>query len=195
VPIVRLYLDGGESLTAPRRSAIAFKKTDEYDIEKSMEKIGPLYPVLKSADGRVIDGMHRKNVDKDWPEHVVNVTGSMALVARVIANVQRREVSPEEKSAMLKELAEETHWTPEQMAENTGMSINWVRKYLPSKYKNEQTAKLASKKHERSRTVVSVEEVPICPECKSDLFLSHICRECGHMEEADQKERHKLESS
>ena len=42
--------------TATRCSAIKLADTEEYDIKKSMEKIGPLYPVLKSADGKIIDG-------------------------------------------------------------------------------------------------------------------------------------------
>ena len=168
-------------MTAPHRSAKKFRKTDEYDIKKSMEKIGPLYPVLKSADGKIIDGMHRKHADKNWPEHVVNVSGHMTTVARIVANVQRREVSPREKTAMLKELAEETCWTPEQIAENTGMSISWVRKYLPSQYKDKAMADLANKKHERARKIVSVKEVPICPNCKSNLVLVFVCPECGGM--------------
>jgi hypothetical protein len=52
-------------MTAPHRSAITTEKTDEYDIRKSMEKIGKLYPVLKSTDGKIIDGIHRKKADKN----------------------------------------------------------------------------------------------------------------------------------
>jgi ParB-like chromosome segregation protein Spo0J len=182
-------------LTAPRRSAIVFNKTDEYDVKKSMEKIGYFYPVLRSADGRVIDGMHRKNADKNWPEHVVNITSDMILVAQIVANMQRRKISKKEKSDLLKNLAKATHWTTAQIAENTGMSLSWVRKYLPPAYKDKRMTKLANKKHEISRTVMCVEELPICPNCESTLVLFLVCRDCGYMAEADESERHRLEGS
>ena len=170
-------------MTAPGRSAIKIGKTDEYDIKKSVDKIGQLYPVLKSKDGKIIDGMHRKHTDKNWPELVVDVSGYMTTVARIVANVQRREVSSKEKTAMLKELVEETHWTPEQIAENTGMSVSWVRKYLPSQYKDKAMADLANKKHEKARKIVSVEKASNCPNCKSNLVLVYVCPECGGMTE------------
>lgn len=170
-------------MTAPRRSAIKIEKTVEYDLKKSMKKIGQLYPVLKSKDGKIIDGIHRKHANKNWPELVVDVSGYMTTVARIVANVQRREISPKEKTTMLKELVEETHWSPEQIAENTGMSISWVRKYLPSQYKDKVMADLADKKHEKARKIVSAEEVSICPNCKSDLILVYVCPECGNMTE------------
>jgi len=174
-------------MTAPHRSATKFRKTDEYDIKKSLEKIGPLYPVLKSADGKIIDGLHRKHADKNWPEHVVNVSGHMTTVARIVANVQRREVSPREKTAMLKELAEETCWTPEQIAENTGMSMSWVRKYLPGKYKDEEMAELAKKKHRKRESLRPNDE---CPDCGCTMIHVFICSECGYMGQSlDKKER------
>jgi ribosomal protein L32 len=173
---------GGVSrMTATRCGATKLAKNDEYDIKKSKEKIGPLYPVLKSADGQIIDGKHRKLADKDWPECTVNIKGDAVLIARIVANVQRREVSPKEKTDMLKELAEATHWTPEQIAENSGMSISWVRKYLPSEFKNGDMAKLASKKHEKTRKTVSAKELPVCPSCKSEMILVRVCEECGEM--------------
>jgi ribosomal protein L32 len=164
---------------ATRRSAIKLRNTEKYDIKKSALTIGKLYPVLKSADGKIIDGMHRKHVDKNWPEHIVNVSGHMATVARIVANVQRREVSPKEKTNMLRQLAEETHWTPEQIAEKTGMSISWVRKYLPYKYKNKEMGELAKKKHGKRRKLVRPANK--CPNCGCTLIPVFICPECDYM--------------
>jgi ParB-like chromosome segregation protein Spo0J len=162
--------------------AIVLEKPKEYDIRKSMEKIGSLYPILKSLDGKIIDGMHRKNADKNWPEVEVNIEGNQVLVARIVANMQRRKVSKEEKTDLLKELAEATHWTPEQISENTGMSISWVRKYLSSNYKNKKMAQLARKKRKKAR-VAPAKEVITCPDCRSNLILVYVCPECGHMTE------------
>ena len=170
-------------MTATRRSAMKIEKTGEYDIKKSMEKIGQLYPVLKSKDGKIIDGMHRKHIDKNWPEHVVDVSGYMVAVARIVANVQRREVLPKEKTTMLKELADETGWTAEQIAENTGMSISWVRKYLPPKYKDGKMAGLALMKHKRTKKKVQIEtrQETRC-KCGHPMVLMYVCLACGSME-------------
>ena len=181
-------------MPAPHRSAMKLEKNDEYDIKKSMEKIGPLYPVLKDTEGKIIDGIHRKQADKNWPEHIVSVSGYMTAVARIVANVQRREVTPEEKSDMLKELAEATNWTSEQIAESTGMSISWVRKYLPSEFKNQDMAKLANKKHEKKPKIdQEAREEPKngprkqtsssvgCPNCRSAMVPLRVCLECGEM--------------
>ena len=36
------------------------------DLDKSNKVIGQLYPVLRDARGRVIDGFHRIDVDPNW---------------------------------------------------------------------------------------------------------------------------------
>jgi len=171
-------------MTAPRRSAsIVLKKSDEYNIGKSMEKIGPLYPVLMSQDGRVIDGIHRLHANKNWPKHIVPITGSKVRVARIVANLQRREVPPKEKTIMLKELAQETHWTPEEISENTGMSISWVRKYLPSEFKDKNMAELASKKHKKEKSKPSGRTfIGHTCHCGTPMILMYVCPNCGDME-------------
>jgi hypothetical protein len=83
-------------MNATRRSAIRLKKAKDYDLRKSEEKIGSLYPVLMDADGRVIDGMHRLSVDKNRPKKVLPIHGADSLIAQIMANVQRRKVPPEE---------------------------------------------------------------------------------------------------
>jgi len=170
-------------MTATRRSATKLENPQDYDLKRSVESIGRLYPVLTDPKGRIIDGMHRLSVDKNWPKHVVNSVSDERsfLVARLVTNVQRREVQPEEKKKMLKELAEETKWTPEEIAKHTGMSVSWVRKYLPSEFKNGQMAGLAIKKHKKPRKKISTQELPICSTCKSTLVLFHVCLECGEM--------------
>jgi len=57
-------------------------------------------------------------------------------IARLVANVQRREMTKEEKTLLLTEIAEATKWTPMEIANATGMSYTWIMKYLPDKYKD-----------------------------------------------------------
>jgi hypothetical protein len=161
-------------MTATRRNAIKLKKTNDYDLKRSEENLGPLYPILKDSEGRVIDGIHRELADKNWPTLTLdNISGIKTLISRLVVNVQRRKVPSDEKRKMLSELFEATNWTPEQIAEHTGMSVSWVRKYLPQEFKNLEMSALASKKL-KSNTHP-------CPKCSSSMILLYGCTECGEM--------------
>jgi len=123
----------------------------QYDLKASLKEIGVLYPAIADAEGRIIDGIHRLAVDPRWP--IVRLTDidtdEKYLVARIIANMHRREVPAEEKTKWLDELAEKTGWTPEKIAKKIGMSENWVRLYLSDKYKDQEMRELRMKREEK----------------------------------------------
>lgn len=79
----------------------------EYDLKKSEDKVGQLYPVLLSKDGKVIDGLHRLKSDKGWRtetlEHIDDE--EKLLLARAISNWHRREVPRSEKKKWINGLA------------------------------------------------------------------------------------------
>ncbi|MEM3628358.1 MAG: hypothetical protein QXE06_03205 [Candidatus Bathyarchaeia archaeon] len=74
----------------------------------SSERVGRLYPVLLDRYGNVVDGLHRLEADPNRPkirlDHIES--DEQRLVARLIANVCRRNVPAGEKSRMLEELGE-----------------------------------------------------------------------------------------
>jgi hypothetical protein len=109
----------------------------EYFIAKSVGQIGHLYPVLKDAQGNVIDGVHRLSIDSKWPSITVEEVkdATQLVIARLIANVCRRAVPREEKTEWLRQIAKLTGWTPRQIAENLPVSYNWVMKYIPDEFK------------------------------------------------------------
>jgi hypothetical protein len=74
---------------------------------------------------------------------------------------------------MLRELSKATKWTPNKIAENTGMSVSWVRKYLPQEFKNLEMSTLA---HKRTKS-----NNHSCPKCSSSMVLLYCCTECGEM--------------
>ena len=82
--------------------------SEEYDLKKSEKKIGQLYPILKSKDGQVIDGFHREKADANWKTLVLPEIDNeeKLLLARLIANFHRRQVSREEKAEWINGLAE-----------------------------------------------------------------------------------------
>ena len=163
------------------KKSIALHRAADYDLKKSKEVVGPLLPVLRDKNGRLIDGLHRLHADKNWASLTLPISGVESDIARIVINVQRRQVSPKEKREMLKGLAEKTGWGPEEIAEKTGMSVSWVRKYLPSEYKNNMMAELAKKKHsKRSKPVQSTDK---CPDCGCTMIPFFICSECDYMVE------------
>jgi hypothetical protein len=114
-------------------------------LRRSSRRVGRLYPVLLDKHGNVIDGKHRLAADENWPKMRVDHVESEEdrLIARLICNVCRRNVSAEEKREILQELGElhvKAGVKPgaelaSKISEETCMSYRWVMKYLPENFK------------------------------------------------------------
>jgi ParB-like chromosome segregation protein Spo0J len=135
-------------------------KAQNQELKKSFRKIGPLYPVLVDHYGNIIDGEHRSKVTDSWPRFTLeNIKSEKErLIIRLITNNQRRKVPIAEKSRLLSHLAkifvgegtEKGHLGYE-IAEATGMSYQWVMKYLPEQFKDElQSDRAKSAPHRRA---------------------------------------------
>lgn len=111
--------------------------SEEYDIKDSLPRVGYLYPILKDAYGNVIDGVHRLKQDPKWPvKKLDHITDPVQLaIARLVANVCRRDVPAEEKTEWLKQIATMTGWSPKEIAEKLPVSYSWVMKYIPDEFK------------------------------------------------------------
>ena len=151
----------------------------EYSLKKSKEAIGALVPILKSATGEVIDGVHRKVIDPDWPSITLKYidTDAKFTMARIVANWARREMSAVEKHEGLSLLAKLTGWTPVELAENTGLSYRTVMRYLAPEYKlRPHTEVVASVAIAECKTFEQVQmpphnpqNLPRCPFCGRKL--------------------------
>lgn len=121
--------------------------SEEYDIKDSIPRVGHLYPVLKDAYGNVIDGLHRLRQDPSWPvKKLDNITDPLQLaIARLVANVCRRDVAAEEKTEWLRQIATMTGWSPKDIADHLPVSYSWVIKYLPEEFKDKEKKTAASK--------------------------------------------------
>lgn len=82
--------------------------SEEYNNQKTEQSIGQLYPVLVSKDGKVIDGFHRLEQNPEWRKEKLEQIDNeeKLLVARAVANWNRRQVSREEKTEWINGLAE-----------------------------------------------------------------------------------------
>ena len=119
--------------------------SEEYDLKKSKETIGQLYPILEAKDGEIIDGFHRQEADKNWKrvklEHID--TEEKKLLARLIANFHRRPITREEKAEWINGLAEiykkqgliEGTSIIQKIVQVTGLSDRTIGEYLDDKYK------------------------------------------------------------
>ena len=122
------------------------------DLNSSRRMIGQLYPVLVDAQGRIIDGHHRLEADKNWPRFCLDKvkTEKDLIIARLISNACRRITKSHEKRELLNKLSAillKENIPPGQIskkiAEEIGMSYTWVMKYLPDKYKDRCQSKRA----------------------------------------------------
>lgn len=63
-----------------------------------------------------------------------------ALTIQLVENLQRKDLTEEEKALALAELARRTGWNPGEIADHLRMSYTWVVKYLPDQFKTEEKA-------------------------------------------------------
>jgi hypothetical protein len=130
--------------------------SEEYDLKKSENKIGQLYPVLVTKDGKIIDGFHRKDADPNWKTMVVPEIDDeeKLLAARLIANFHRRQVSKEEKEEWINGLAQIykaqglgvssikgdgiQNEIKQKIMEVTGLSESTVSRHLANEFKSER---------------------------------------------------------
>ena len=117
--------------------------SEEYDLKKSKETIGQLYPILEAKDGEIIDGFHREEADRNWKrvrlEHID--TEEKKFIARLVANKQvesKDEVNREcinGLAELYKDLLTGGASVREKIADVTGLDPSTVSQYLDDKYK------------------------------------------------------------
>jgi len=104
------------------------------DLEKSEKTVGQIYPVLKDKNGNIIDGFHRKRVNANWKEEVLDVDDPLQILKIRVATQYRRDVPSEEKKTWIKDcrkLLQEKgkSGTQQEIADTLGISRQWVSKY------------------------------------------------------------------
>lgn len=174
--------DAGQSPVSPFEAVEEPTEEEAQFLEPTYKMLGPLDPVKLDAHGNVIDGLHRRAIDEKWPtmklKHITDPV--QTAIARLVINVCRRKVPPEEKTKLLANIAKLTKWTPKQIAKNTGMSYRWVLKYLPEEYKQPEPKQFASARHalqEESSEVKAIGEPGKYVLPKGTVFVQ--CSNCA----------------
>ena len=141
-------------------------QAQEYDLKKSTEFIGPLYPILEAKDGDVLDGVHRFKADHNWPRLKLDHIDSeeKKIAARLVANLHRRQVSRLEKEDLINALAElyvkqgfkvegsrdkaqGSNEVAERIVAATGLGRRTVMAYLRDEFKQNNFARKDPEQH------------------------------------------------
>ena len=186
-----------------------------FDIEslrKSVQQVGKLYPRLVNQDGKVLDGNHRADVDKDWEVKVIPTENRFKeLLVRAHAH-HRRRVPQEETRALVEEMAEalEKEGIPRteialKLVEALPYSENYTRSLIPDIYKNPVKVQAGQIGGEKSATIseqkaatislrnktVTIQDTVQCDRCHVSTsspveWHNHqLCQTCYGKAEAD----------
>lgn len=144
--------------------------SEEYDLRKSEKDVKQLYPVLLDKKGRVIDGLHRLNVDSNWRTETLEYIDDEEkfLKARIISNLHRRVVPATEIRAWINDLAEialkkgiEVGKIGSWIAEETGYSDITVRHYLDDKFKLKDKSEYGREGRRKQLEAISEMAIPM----------------------------------
>jgi len=111
-------------------------------LRKSKEIVGPLRPCIRSQNGKLLAGKHRKEADPDWPEVVKKVSDELdEELVRMHDNIQRKVSQEETKESLLRiaELLVAKGVNPKEVAKEMVKIVPYhyttVYNLLPSDYK------------------------------------------------------------
>lgn len=132
----------------PTKQETVQEPTDAFNslsLQKSIRKIGQLYPILVDENGEIIDGNHRAEGNPDAEKKIIKVKNRYeALMVRGNAHYRRR-VPQEETQQLIVEMAKEAEkmGTPrseiaKQLVEDLPFSERYIVSLLPTEYKNQQ---------------------------------------------------------
>lgn len=137
VPINGLLSSSFSSRLDPEDPEIA-------ELTESIKLHGVIEPILirqkPSGAFEVVAGARRLRAAKKAglptiPVIIKTLTDEEAFILQLTENLQRKDLTEEEKTRGLKELARRTKWSPQQIADKLKMSYTWVMKYLPDEFK------------------------------------------------------------
>ena len=139
----------------------------EYDLKASTKEIGQLYPVLKAKDGEILDGFHRTQSDPSWKTVVLENIDSeeKKLLARLVANFNRRQISRGEKAIWINSLAalyqkqglrvegkrrqrQGPNEIVQRICERTGIAWRTIMEYLHPCFKQENFRRVEPGQHQ-----------------------------------------------
>ncbi len=98
---------------------------EEPAYELSKGRVGPIDPIIRDSEGKIVDGFHRFEANPDWPmvQRDDIDTPRKHFAVRIARNSMRRVVPPEETANSVKRLMEE-------IIEEEGPGVNVVKEIV-----------------------------------------------------------------
>jgi ParB/RepB/Spo0J family partition protein len=179
------------------------------ELTESIKALGVLQPILvrPKPNGlyEIVYGQRRARAAEkaglvEVPVTIRFLSDEEAFTLQLTENLQRKDLSEEEKTRALGELAKRTGWNAQQIADKLKMSYTWVTKYLPAEFKDEEKAragalggesKSATLQHSATQRVAGPPAIN-CARCRNPiqgppvhLEDSYYCQECAEQLEAE----------
>jgi len=179
------------------------------ELTESIKALGVLQPILvrPKPNGlyEIVYGQRRARAAEkaglvEVPVTIRFLSDEEAFTLQLTENLQRKDLSEEEKTRALGELAKRTGWNAQQIADKLKMSYTWVTKYLPAEFKDEEKAragalggesKSATLQHSATQRVAGPPAIN-CARCGDPiqgppvhLEDSYYCQECAEQLEAE----------
>ena len=131
---------------APFPSRLDPEDPEIAELAESIKIYGVLEPILvrskPSGILEVVAGERRLRAAKKAgipvvPVLIKTLPDEQAFILQLTENLQRRDLTEEEKTRGLGELARRTKWNAQEIADKLKMSERWVYKYLPEEFKRD----------------------------------------------------------
>lgn len=162
-------------------------------LKKAKFKIYPV--VVEKGTMQILDGISRKQADPTWFEREVEIKDPKDRILIPMHANYRRHIPRKETEAQILRLAEmllsegtSLHDLILKLTEITPFSEQWIRKLLPSKYKQEEKARTVMPEFRitpaametQIPSIAPAEEIiqgPVCPSCQSEI-QTVLCPRC-----------------
>lgn len=171
------------------------------ELTESIKAQGVLQPILvrPKPNGlyEIVYGQRRARAAEkaglvEVPVTIRFLSDEEAFTLQLTENLQRKDLSEEEKTRALGELAKRTGWNAQQIADKLKMSERWVYKYLPGEFKQPEPEQLASARRAlSSESQESGQGIP-CARCGDPIQGPPVhvedkfyCAECHEQIEAE----------
>jgi ParB/RepB/Spo0J family partition protein len=124
------------------------------ELTESIKALGVLQPILvrPKPNGlyEIVYGQRRARAAEkaglvEVPVTIRFLSDDEAFTLQLTENLQRKDLSEEEKTRALGELAKRTGWNAQRIADKLKMSYTWVVKYLPEEFKDREMAELGKR--------------------------------------------------
>ncbi len=127
--------------------------SDLSELAESIREQGVIEPIIvrkiEEDKFELVAGERRFNASKtaglkEIPALIRTLNDEQAFTVLSTENLHRHDLTETEKTALVTFCAEHFHKKPKEIGQQLGMSLNWVLKYLPDKFKDQNKAESGS---------------------------------------------------